>query len=290
MAESPSHRFGQIIGNLLEEIIYPVLQDFAVKNGYYVDRAGVRGAARTGKKVTWEDKYGNNHDLDFVIEAGGCKDKRGRPLAFIEAAWRRYTKHSRNKAQEIQGAILPIAEHYSWDAPFLGAIIAGVFTEGSIRQMESVGFTVLYVSYASIVSSFKDVGINAAFDESTPDNDFRECVQQIEQLSVEQRQKLRRTLVALNQHKIDAFVEKLTAALSRRIEKIRVVPLYGKAYEFGSVADAKIFLAADFSVNSDNSLRKIEIVVLYNNGDRIDGSFQTAENANDFLDYARKAE
>lgn len=129
---------------MIEDIIYPFLKDFSDENGFYIDKAGTRGKARSGKKVKWQDKYGNDHDLDFVIEDGGTKDVRGRPLAFIEAAWRRYTKHSRNKAQEIQGAILPIAEHYAWDAPFLGAVIAGIFTEGSIQQMQSVGFNVLY--------------------------------------------------------------------------------------------------------------------------------------------------
>ncbi len=101
MANSPSHRFGQTIGDLLEEIMAPQLQAFCDKRGLYLDKKGTRGQARAGTKVSWIDKYGNSHDLDFVIEKGGTENIRGRPLAFIEAAWRRYTKHSRNKAQEI---------------------------------------------------------------------------------------------------------------------------------------------------------------------------------------------
>lgn len=53
---------------------------------------------------------GNAHDLDFVLERGGSDDKIGMPAAFIETAWRRYTKHYRNNAQEIQGALEPLAE------------------------------------------------------------------------------------------------------------------------------------------------------------------------------------
>ena len=45
---------------------------------------------------------GNVHDLDYVFEQGGTEATIGQPKAFIEIAWRRYTKHSRNKAQEIQ--------------------------------------------------------------------------------------------------------------------------------------------------------------------------------------------
>jgi len=140
MATSPAHKFGQIIGDLLEEIITPQLHEFCIRRNLYLDKKGDRGTARDGKKVSWEDKFGNHHDLDFVIEKGGTANARGRPIAFIEAAWRRYTKHSRNKAQEIQGAILPIAEKYEWDKPFLGAILAGVFTKGSLTQMRSSGF------------------------------------------------------------------------------------------------------------------------------------------------------
>jgi len=285
MAKSPSHRFGQIIGNLLEEIIQPFLQEFVTRNGYYLDKAGERGGARPGKKVKWVDKYGNSHDLDFVIEADASADEKGRPLAFIEAAWRRYTKHSRNKAQEIQGAILPIAEHYSWDAPFLGAIIAGIFTKGSIEQMKSVGFTVLYIPYDSIVSSFREVGIDVAFDESTPDKVFERCLDHIELLTPSQWEQLKGCLVSINQSDIDVFMEKLAKVLERSIAKIIVIPLFGRSHEFISVADAKVFLNGNFAQNPENGLKKIEVIVEYNNGDRIEGSFKKVDKASEFLDY-----
>lgn len=172
MADSPSHRFGQIVGNLLEELLRPVLKKFCDDRGLYLDIQGMRSGVRQGKTVTWLDKYGNTHALDFVIEKGGTDTRRGRPVAFVEAAWRRYSKHSRNKAQEIQGAVLPIADHYNWDKPFLGAVLAGVFTEGSLDQLRSMGFKILHFPYKSIVNAFSSVGINVQFDESTPDKDF----------------------------------------------------------------------------------------------------------------------
>ena len=105
MASSPSHKFGQDLGNLLEHVVLymilkPRLEAFAKAKNYYLDWQKDR-LAREGKKVCWNDKYGNKHDLDFVIEAGGTETVRGIPVAFIEAAWQRYTKHSKNKAQEI---------------------------------------------------------------------------------------------------------------------------------------------------------------------------------------------
>ncbi len=111
MAQSPTHRFGQIIGEVLEKAVEPLLQEVALRYGLYLDKKGSR-PARAGNKVTWRDLYGNAHDLDFVLEKGGTPWRQGLPIAFIETAWRRYTEHSSNKAQEIQGAIIPLVETY----------------------------------------------------------------------------------------------------------------------------------------------------------------------------------
>ena len=162
MAESLSHKFGQIIGDLLELAIEPHLQKFARKHKLYLDKKGAR-KARSGKKVCWTDANGNKHDLDFVLERGGTENKIGDPVAFIETAWRRYTKHSRNKAQEIQGAVLPLAIKYRRSSPFVGVVLAGVFTEGALTQLKSLGFGVLYFPYETVVKTFSKFGINAAF-------------------------------------------------------------------------------------------------------------------------------
>jgi hypothetical protein len=211
MATSPSHRFGQVIGDLLEEIMTSYLQTFCDERGLYLDKRGDRGKARGGKKVSWIDKYENIHDLDFVIEKGGTEDVRGRPLAFIEAAWRRYTKHSRNKAQEIQGAILPIAEKHEWDMPFLGAILAGVFTRGSLTQMKSSGFEIVLFPYEKVVEAFLAVGIKANFDEATPDAIFQKTIDKIDALTSKKREKLKQTLVNSNRDMLTNFLSALQA-------------------------------------------------------------------------------
>ena len=167
MAESPAHRFGQIIGSLLENVVRPQLEDFCQKQGLYLDHQKRDRPARRGRKVTWEDQFGNTHDLDFVIERNGTDETIGSPVAFIEVAWRRYTKHSRNKAQEIQGAILPLAEKYKWNNPFLGTVLAGAFTEASLAQLRSMGFQVLYFPYDTLVAAFQTESIDIGFDEST---------------------------------------------------------------------------------------------------------------------------
>lgn len=289
MALSPSHRFGQIIGELLEEVMGPQFEIFCSSRGLYLDKSGVRGAARDGKKVSWLDKYGNSHDLDFVIEKGGSATVRGRPLAFIEAAWRRYTKHSRNKAQEIQGAVLPIAEKYEWDKPFLGVILAGVFTNGSLIQMKTSGFEVALFPYESIVAAFTSVNIIINFDENTPDAVFQRTVDSIEAIPPGVREQLKRNLVGMNQDILNEFFIKLQATLDRQIEQIILIPLHGQQSEFGAVGDAIKFVKNYLEDTlRDGIFRKYEIIVRYTNNDKIDASFQDKEKAVAFLRYVEQ--
>lgn len=289
VALSPSHRFGQIIGDLLEEVMGPQFEIFCSSRGLYLDKSGIRGAARDGKKVSWLDKYGNSHDLDFVIEKGGSASVRGRPLAFIEAAWRRYTKHSRNKAQEIQGAVLPIAEKYEWDKPFLGVILAGVFTSGSLTQMRTSGFEVALFPYESIVSAFASVGIAVNFDEDTPDAVFQRTIDSIEAIPSGVREQLKQHLVTTNQDILNQFFTELQATLDRQIEQIILIPMHGQQSEFGAVADAITFVT-NYREDSlrDGTFRKYEIIVRYTNNDKIDASFQDKEKAVAFLRYVEQ--
>lgn len=286
MADSPAHKFGQIIGDLLEEIMAPELQKFCDERGLYLDKKGPRSPARSGKKVTWEDRFGNSHDLDFVIERGGTLEQKGRPLAFIEAAWRRYTKHSRNKAQEIQGAILPIAEKYCWDQPFLGTVLAGEFTSGSLTQMRSSGFEVMYFPYETVVEAFKFVGIDVEFDESTPDLSFREAIDQINKLTEAQRKGLKINLIQQNSSLLNNFLENLKRTIDRGLEKVIVIPLHGSESCFYSVGDAISFVERyDAEKSECGEFKKFEIIVHYTNGNKIDAQFSEKDDVFRFLHY-----
>jgi hypothetical protein len=151
MAQSPSHKFGQIIGDLLEAAVFHWLQTIASDFGLYLDYKHLRPAREERRTVSWKDSKGNQHDLDYVLEQVGSEQTIGRPKAFIETAWRRYTKHSRNKVQEIQGAIGPLAETYADCHPFLGVVLAGEFTSGSLNQLRSHGFQIVHYPYESVV-------------------------------------------------------------------------------------------------------------------------------------------
>ncbi|MBW4512994.1 MAG: hypothetical protein KME64_41905 [Scytonematopsis contorta HA4267-MV1] len=66
MAESFSHKWGQIVGNLIQEFVVEIFQQFASEHGLYLDYQRKR-KARKSKKVSWQDRYGNFHDLDYFV-------------------------------------------------------------------------------------------------------------------------------------------------------------------------------------------------------------------------------
>ncbi|MBU0691885.1 DNA methylase [bacterium] len=283
MAESPAHRFGQIIGEVLEAAVTPVLKSLAKKYNLYLDMRGSR-PCREGIKCSWRDLNGNTHDLDFVLERGGTAKQRGVPAAFIETAWRRYTKHSRNKAQEIQGAIKPLVETYRNAGPFIGVILAGVFTEGALAQLRSLGFKVLYFHYNSVVAAFKKHGIDAAFDESTPDEDFQTKVESYEKLSDSGRKALAKSLINAHKADIKEFTDALVSVVSRQIERIIVLPLHGVPQVIETILEAIHFVEGYVDAKaSQYPLERYEICIKYNNDNTIEGKFGDKASAVEFL-------
>lgn len=289
MAFSPPHRFGQIIGDMLEEAIKPRLGQVAREQGMYLDWRHPRAARRSPKsgnmlkKVKWKDRQGNSHDLDFVLEAGGSEEIRGRPRAFIEVAYRRYTKHSRNKSQEIQGAVTPLAETFSDCHPFLGAVLAGVFTKGSLDQLRSHGFSVLFFSFEDVVAAFEVVGIDASFDEDSKDADVQRKVDAWGRLSDGDRRRVQEALLRRNIEGVDVFIGELNRTLGRRIKAVKIYTLHGYLHEMTNVPDALAFVSAFDDWQQVQPFVRFEISVFYSNGDEIKASFSMKAEALEFL-------
>jgi hypothetical protein len=283
MAQSPSHKFGQIIGRVLEAAVLPGLQAVADEIGLYLDRKHRRPARGGQSKVCWTDSKGNTHDLDYVLERGGTEDARGTPKAFIEVAWRRYTKHSRNKAQEIQGAIILLAETYSDSRPFLGIVLAGVFTNGSINQLRSLGFNVLYFPYESMAAAFASVGVDARFDEDTPDAELQKKVSRYEALTTSRRARIATALRKRHATDLENFFAALPTTLMRAVQLVYVLPLHGAPRTLPSVEQAIAYVERYDESHTADAFVRYEIGVRYDNGDEIRGQFQARAAAIDFL-------
>lgn len=207
----------------------------------------------------------------------------GQPVAFIETAWRRYTKHSRNKVQEIHGAIEPLAETYRDLRPFKGAILAGVFTSGAITQLESLGFAVVYVPCESVVKAFQQCGVDARFDEQTPDREFERKVAAFQGLEQRQRKMLARRLLRQFRRELDVFLDNLSRAVLRRIERIVILVLHGKPHETATIDDAVSFVESYQEDALASPVDRYEIQIRYTNGDSILACFHDKHEAVRFL-------
>ncbi len=291
MAESLAHRWGQIIGDGFEMFVRNVLGEVAKRHALYLDFKRPRATRGGQGKVTWQDGYGNRHDLDYVLERGGTEDKLGVPIAFIESAWRRYTKHSKNKVQEIEAAVMPIALTFSRHQPFCGAVLAGEFTRNALQQLESKGFGVLHISYDSILAAFKELGIDASSEDGvggTTEEQFREKIAKWESLpQPHASNRLLAKLHALHHRKIADFKQRLEAALTRRVSSIRLTVLRGHSVECSDIESAIAYLVEEernYQLREDGEQREsFEVQIRFNTRAKIDAAFPKRAEAIAFL-------
>lgn len=283
MAQAPGHRLGQIIGDTLESAIAPPLQDFADAHGLYLDGKGER-LARAGKKVAWRDELGNTHDLDHVLERGGTETRIGVPVAFIETAWRRYTKHSRNKAQEIQGAILPLVATWGHVKPFAGVVVAGVWTQGSLDQLRSNGFAILHIHYDTIIEVFRGWGIDVFYEETTEDSVLQAQIDRWERLTPQDRADLGRALREAVDGELKEFIAALSRTVLRRIECVSIMVLHGRTTECRAVGEAIDFIQGYAGSADPGPVVRYEVIIRYDNTDRITADFGSPADARVFLE------
>lgn len=288
MAISPAHRLGQIIGDQLELAIREPLEAIAREFGLYLDYKHAR-PARAGKtKVAWTDSRGNVHDLDYVLEEGGDEEQFGSPRAFIESAWRRYTKHSRNKAQEIQGAIVPLADTHTQSRPFLGVVLAGEFTEGSLNQFRSHGFSIVHCPYVTMVRAFADEGVNIATDEHTDERHLQAKVNAFGRLTGPRRKRISQRVRELNAKEFDSFFGELRTSLKRTIKCVFVLMLSGTPRELNSIEDAVRYVERYDEKTPSRKFVRYELNVRYTNGDEVRGTFQEKRKAIAFLESLKE--
>lgn len=291
MAESLAHRWGQIIGDCFEVFVRNILTDVAKQHDLYLDFKRPRKARGGQGKVTWQDGYGNKHDLDYVLERGGDEDTRGLPAAFIESAWRRYTKHSKNKVQEIEAAVMPIALTFSRHQPFLGAVLAGEFTRNALHQLESKGFAVLHVPYESILTAFRELGIDASSEDGvggTTEERFREKITKWESLPRPQAtERLLAKLHSLHANEIVDFKQRLEAAITRRVNSVRLTVLRGHSVECDDIESAIAYLIEEeksYRLREGGEQREaFEVQIRFNTGAKIDATFPKRTEAIAFL-------
>lgn len=234
--------------------------------------------------VTWLDDNNNRHNLDFVLERNGTPLTFGTPVAFIEVAWRRYTKHSVNKAGEIANALLPLRRTYARTRPFTGAVVAGVWTDGGLGQMTNQGINILYIPFSEIVQAFAAYDIDVYFEESTAEAHLQAQVDAWEALSSAQREALALSLMRQSQDRYAAFRVQLDEHLRRQISRVLILPLHGDTLVFDTPDEAVASLLRYAPGQVPASLVRIEVQIRYSNGDKIDAEFHDISEAVAFLE------
>jgi len=291
MAESLAHRWGQIVGDAFETFVRRILADVAQQHGLYLDFKRPRAARGGQSNVTWQDGYGNRHGLDYVLERGGTDEAPGVPAAFVESAWRRYTKHSKNKAQEIEAAVMPVALAFSRHLPFLGAVLAGEFTRNALHQLESKGFAVLHIPYGSILAAFGELGIDASSEDGvggTTEAQFRRKIAKWESLSQPRAvERLHAGIHTLHKREIAEFKQRLEAAITRRVMSVRLAVFRGRSVECSDVESAIAYLVEEersCRLREDGEQREaFEVQVRFNTGAKIEATFPKRAEAIAFL-------
>lgn len=267
VAASPSHQLGEAIGDFFEFAMIRYLSPVVSEKGYYLDYRHPRPARGNRREVIGVDRNGNRHKLDIVVEKGGSETKLGTPKAFIEMAWRRYVKHSKNKVQEIAGAILPLVETHAKDMPFYAAVLAGEFTDNALIQLKSQGFYVLHFNYAEICGLFETAGLSIRWEENTSESELQDIVNAFHALDDARTTELLNRFFETYGERLEALASALCEALDTTVSEVVVVPVHGIVKTLHTVTDAVRFIADYDEQTTTAPVLRYEIIVRYNNGD-----------------------
>ena len=284
MATSNSHRLGELIGDFFEDTIIQYLKPIVARKGYYLDYRHPREARKGSKEVRGVDKYGNTHKLDIVVEKGGSESELGTPKAFIEMAWRRYTKHSKAKVQEISGAIIPLVQTYKHETPFYSAVLSGDFTENAIQQLESQGFYVAYFTYAEMRSLYSTANISIEWEEDTTERELGKVADKIQRLNsnTQKYNKLQKVFFLQQEQKLKKLADALCDSLDKAISEIIILPIHGVPTSLSNISEALVFIA-NYNEQSNVPIIRYEITLKYNNGDEFTMKCKDKMNAIRFL-------
>tara|TARA_B100001250_G_scaffold338254_1_gene305285 strand:- start:921 stop:1862 length:942 start_codon:yes stop_codon:yes gene_type:complete len=167
---SSGHKLGQIIGDWFEEYFaYSLLKSVADELDLFIDSRFVERNCR-GKKIYWSDKDENTVDYDFVLELGGDKDKKGIPIGFFETFWRRGSRHSKDKARDDSGKLVPMRDTFP-TARFLGIISAGDFTEPAIDLVKSKSIDLFPIPKKQIIKSWERHNLSIDYADDLPEEE-----------------------------------------------------------------------------------------------------------------------
>ncbi len=275
---SSGHKLGQLIGDWYEEyFVLPILKRVGKNLDLFVDSRFVDRNTREGK-ILWSDLDGNYVDFDYVLELGGSEDKIGIPVAFIECFWRRGSRHSKDKARDDSGKLMPMRETYP-SARFLGIISAGDFTKPARELVRSRDIDLLYVPKEKIVNAFNSCGLIMDYPDKYPEDEKARIVETFqEHFTISKKKAVRKSLVKLLGYAtIESYVDRVRSSLSALPQEIRFILRHDSIpIAFDSVSDAREFLKSP-NFNMSLPIESYVYEITYSDGTEFEKSVDDLE-------------
>jgi hypothetical protein len=260
---SAGHKLGQLVGDWFEQyFVLPLLQSVAEQLRLYLDHRFQSRKARQGDKIIWKDVEGNEVDYDFVMELDGSDEKLGIPVAFFECFWRRGKRHSKDKARDDTGKLLPMRDVHP-TARFLGIVAGGDFTAPARTLVQNRRIDLFYVPKAKIVSAFEKNGLQIDYPDRLPEAEKAKLADAFETgLTPTKKTETAATLRELiGEVSLDTYVDRVRAALGALPQEIRIIAQReSKPEVFETIAEATSFLQDpefDFSTVVENFVYEI---------------------------------
>ena len=270
---SSGHKLGQLIGDWYEEyFILPLLQRVGRNLNLFVDSRFVNRKVRVGK-ILWDDLDGNSVDYDYVLELGGSNVKLGIPVAFIECFWRRGARHSKDKARDDSGKLMPMRETYP-TARFLGIVSAGNFTKPARELVRSRKIDLFYVPKEKIVNAFDSCGLKMDYPDKLPEDEKADIVEKFDKnFKASKKKAVQEALIELvGQATIESYVDRVRATLSALPQEIRFILRHDSMpIAFESVAAATDFLKLP-NFNMTSPIESYLYQVTYSDGSEFEKS------------------
>jgi hypothetical protein len=269
---SGGHKLGQLVGDWYERHIAAVVFESVANDlGLYLDHRFKERSCRGGK-ILWDDLEGNSVDYDFVLELGGTDSTRGVPIAFFETFWRRGARHSKDKARDDSGKLLPMRDTYP-TARVLGIVSAGDFTKPAQEYVQSRGIDLFFIPKNNIVKAWNQSGIEIDYLDGAKEEEKARLVDSA-QLKLEKESKEKE--IATNLYEIcgnavfESYIERLKALVSSVPVSYGLTSVYlGEKIQFSDHIQARNYLD-DFDVvqkiNSSELKHKIIYEAVYSDG------------------------
>lgn len=242
---SAGHKLGSLIGDWFEEFfVFPLLTQVAAQLKLFLDSRFVERSAR-GDRIIWRDEEGNSVDYDFVLELGGSAEQIGIPVAFIECSWRRGSRHSKDKARDDTGKLLPMRETYP-TARFLGVVWAGDLTDPAREFVRTRDIDLFYAPKQKVIDAFSKSDIAIDYSDTASEEAKQAIASAFEsRFTARRRKAIARTLVELiGQAAIKSYVDRVRARLSALPQEIRLILRHESApLIFRSLEEVSEFLS-----------------------------------------------